>query len=245
MNDVDQAMRDYFGEKPKIAKSNVVIEKDLSQAPGTYTHQQEQDGVNPEKVGEIVGSSRDDFLAAGRMSTIEEMAALMLKIMNASWGSKWGTFAHATSVNIELEEILLPLIVYDTLTRTPLEGTNPKGTLFNTIKEIVDGKPTGDMIQLHKFFYECVVEFTFFGNNSAEAADLMNRFEALIRTTTYMLKQKGLGELVFMKEQPADESSKYTADIPMRSLLYYVKLERTDIVKTSMLRKIELELEME
>lgn len=240
MSNIDDAMANYFG------KNSVVIEKEPLKRPQTdYTHQHEQDGTHPERTGQIVGSRRDGFIAQGSISTIEKMMEYVDKILKSAWGSSWGTFASANSVNIELEEITLPLIVYDTNTRVPMEGTNPKGTMFNTIEEIVDGKPTGDMIQINKIFYDTVVEFAIYGNTSKEAAELMDKFEDLIRTFTYLLKQKGLSELVFMKEQPSDESSKYTPDIPMKSLMYYVRLEKTVQVKTSMLRRIELELEME
>jgi hypothetical protein len=117
-----------------------------------------------------------------------------------------------------------------------------KPVQFDTVKEVINGVPTGDHFILYRQWFDYVIEFNICGSNSLESRKLMKRFETIVATYTGHLKQTGASEILFLKEVHPTQSSSFREDIPMKCLLYLIRIERITVVKASTIRKVELAL---
>jgi hypothetical protein len=68
----------------------------------------------------------------------------------------------------------------------------------------------------------------------------MNRFEKLMGAFAGYLKQQGVSEIFFLKEIPAKLSVKYVEGTYMKCLMFYVRLERIQTIRYSVLQKLDV-----
>ena len=113
-----------------------------------------------------------------------------------------------------------------------------KPVLINTVKEIANGKETGDSILVYRQWFDCVIEFNFYGRNSKEARTLQSKFESLVSIYTGYLKRQGVSEIIFLKEVSAKNSLNFTEQTPMRCLMYWVRFERITPIRQSIINRI-------
>lgn len=176
--------------------------------------------------------------------TVDDLGDTIRKILNIAWGDDWGEITPEFSTSDDISQGTLPKIVYDINYREAPEKMSRKPTLFKNVLEVVDGKETGDSFNVYRQFFDTVVEFNFFGKTMLEARKVMNDFEEIINTYTGLLKKNGLSELVFLKEVPSENSVKYLPNIPMKSLMYYVRFEKIYTVRTSLLNKLDYAIDV-
>lgn len=176
--------------------------------------------------------------------TVDDLGDTIRKILNIAWGDDWGEITPEFSASDDISQGTLPKIVYDINYREAPEKMSRKPTLFKNVLEVVDGKETGDSFNVYRQFFDTVVEFNFFGKTMLEARKVMNDFEEIINTYTGLLKKNGLSELVFLKEVPSENSVKYLPNIPMKSLMYYVRFEKIYTVRTSLLNKLDYAIDV-
>lgn len=177
-----------------------------------------------------------------KINDIDDLASLIKKILNVAWGDDWGEITPEFSTSDNISEATLPKIVYDINYRETTEGMSKKPTLYKNVLEVVDGKPTGDSFNIYRQFFDTVIEFNFFGNTMLEARKLMHDFEEIISTYTGLIKKQGLSELVFLNELPGENSVKYISGVPMKSSVYYARFEKIHTVRTSLLNKLDYEI---
>lgn len=175
----------------------------------------------------------------GNISTIDELADCIKIILDAAWGENWGTFKPCIEKGDTVDGIKGPIITYDINRREVSENTNIKPQLMDTYKEIVDGKPTGDAIKVYRQWFDCIVEFDIWGRNSLETRKISENFEKIINAYIGNIKKLGISEMFFLNEVPATVSVNYKKDITMRPIMYFVKFERIQTVRTSTIKKIE------
>ena len=142
-----------------------------------------------------------------------------------------------------LNTLKLPLITYDVNSREVSDKMPIKPVLSDTVQEIVDGKPTGDVIMVYRQFFDCIVEFNTWGRNSLEARKIMNDLEALLNSYGGYLKRLGISEMFFLKEIPSNKSVNYIPGIPMRSMMYFVRLEKIHQVRESVIKNIDIQVQ--
>jgi hypothetical protein len=175
------------------------------------------------------------------ISDLDKFGELLRKLLNAAWGSDWGAITPEFPEGDDAENITLPMITYDIVSRETSENLGKlKPTLIDTIDEIVDGKPTGDVFQIYGQWFDCIVEFDIWGKNTLEARNLLNRFELAMAFYTGLLKEQGVSEILFLKEIPAKQSIHYIDNHYMKVVLYLIRLERRQIVRQSTLKNIEI-----
>ena len=171
------------------------------------------------------------------ISNVDELAILIKTILELSWGKDWGEL---TPSYIEDEEHpIFPKIVYDINTRELSEFNSKKPIFFENVKEVVDGKETGDGFNIYRQWYDTVVEFNFYSTSIKEARTLMLEFEKVMNTYVGLLKKQGLSEIFYLEEIPSEKSLKYKPGVPMKSNAYYVRFESIYKVRTSLLKEIE------
>lgn len=181
--------------------------------------------------------------ADGNIGDIDQFGEVLRTITNAAWGIDWGELKPDISKSSTIDSIKLPLITYDINSREVSEKTPIKPILTESIQEIVDGKPTGDTILVYRQWFDCIVEFNTWGRNSLEARKIMNDLESLLNAYGGYLKRLGISEMFFLKEIPSNKSVNYIPGIPMRSMMYYVRLERIQKVRGSVIKNVDIQVE--
>jgi len=91
---------------------------------------------------------------------------------------------------------------------------------------------------IYRQWFDCVVEFDFYGRTDTETRKLQARFESLLSIYTGYLKRKGVSEIMFLKEVSARNSLNFTEQVNMKCLMYFVRLERITPIRQSLINKI-------
>jgi hypothetical protein len=237
---LDRVYNEYFGEKESPPEKAVQQTEDLKGY--TYREYSKRNGL-VEGTGDIPGSNKQRWLAEDNIDDVDELAEHIRLILNAAWGDNWGEFGPELKEGENPEDIQLPQITYDVVTRIIPDKKPLKPILMDTVQEIVNGKPTGDYFNLYRQWFDSVIEFNICGANSLETRRLMKKFETILATYTGHLKKVGASEILFLKEVHPTQSSNFREGIPMKCLLYLVRIERITVVKTSTIRKMELALQ--
>lgn len=234
----------YFGitDEDKPNRSSTI--KNGNSISRDYTNNQflTKDSVKTYTTDNIPYNDTQRYVSENNIDDIDQLGELIRKVLNAAWGGDWGDISPELKVDETYKDILLPQITFDINSREVADGTSVKPKLTDTISEIVNGKKTGDGFNIYRQWFDCIVEFNFWGRNTLEARQLMNRFEGLMGAYSGYLKKQGISEIFFLKEIAPKQSMKYIEGIPMRSLMYYVRLERIQSVRVSMLQKIDIEV---
>lgn len=237
------AYNNYFGITPKITDRSVAeLIKPVEDKEYTYNQFIPKQKASTYTTEDIPQSNRDRYVAENNIDDIDQLGDLLRRILNAAWGSDWGTISPELTKGESSDDVTLPQISFDINSREVSQNTPIKPKLTDTIDEVVNGKKTGDTFNIYRQWFDCVVEFNFWGRNTLEARQIMNKFEGLIGVYAGYLKRQGISEIFFLKEIPPTLSTKYVSGIPMRSLMYYIKLERIHCVRLSLLKKIDVEM---
>jgi hypothetical protein len=218
----------YFSSEP--VKKPDFEEKHLYEEPKPTIHYKE--------IIDETKKAIPDY-ADGNISSIEELADIIKKLCNAAWGTDWGEFSPDIKYGENSDDIILPQITIEINTREVTEDTPIKPVLMNVIKEQdAQGNETGDAILVYRQLFDCNVEFNIYGRNAKEARDYMDKLESLLIVYAGYLKRKGLSEILFLKETSPKCSLNYAENKNMRSIYYYIRLEKITTVRQSRINAI-------
>lgn len=188
----------------------------------------------------------DDFVtevqAENYMQNIDTFANLISELLNKFWGENWGTFGSELSRDENSEsEINLPQITYDYSVRRNSKEFSAGYKEWAKIKEIRDGKSTGDSFTLFKKREEYILEFQVYDVTHLKARSLMRDFEIFLQESQAKFKEQGLSLCKFAQEISYKDSIRYDPDIkiPIRCLQYLIHLETNDYIRTSTLRGVK------
>lgn len=184
---------------------------------------------------DVISDKFDDNIK--NINDVDELAQIIKKILELSWGKDWGEIV-PEYIEDDTNPIF-PKIVYDVNTRELSDHSAKKPIKFGHIKEVVDGKETGDGFEIYRQWYDTVVEFNFYHHNILDARKLMHEFENVMNTYIGLIKKQGLSEMLYLEEIPSEKSIKYKPGTPMKSNAYYVRFESIHKVRTSLLKEIE------
>lgn len=234
MDNMEKAFANYFGTTIKQDVTKIIANKNDT----SYTYKENQ--INPREnvknnsftLGELT------LMADNNIDGIEQLCNILKKLLNAAWGSNWGEISPDLKRGEDSSKIVTPQITVDTNNRDIAEKMPLKPVLINTVKEKVNGQYTGDSLLIYRQWFDCVIEFDFYGRTSKEARDLQYRFESLLAIYTGYLKRQGLSEILFLKEVSARNSLNFTEQVPMKCLMYWVRFERITPIRQSIINKI-------
>ena len=174
---------------------------------------------------------------------LEHLCQALQRLTNAAWGPSWGLMTLEMPTGTNPDELTLPCITIDMNSREVQEKKSPKATMIGDYEEQINGVTTGDRLHVFRQWYDCVIEFNFFGRNQLECRRLMYRFEQLMIHSAGLLKREGISEVYFLKEIPPRQSFNYVSDLSMKSLMYYYRFETDYVVRTSTIKQIMLDFE--
>lgn len=228
---------EFLKYKYKTKESVNDIEKKCIENIGSININESVNDLKDELIQDDIYNDDDYDDNIKNISDIDELAKIIKMILELSWGKDWGEI-----IPEYIEDDTnptFPKIVYDINTRELSEHSAKKPILYNHIKEVVDGKETGDGFNIYRQWYDTVVEFNFYHHTIKEARKLMHEFENVISTYIGTIKKQGLSEMLYLEEIPSEKSMKYKPGIPMKSNAYYVRFENIHKVRTSLLKEIE------
>ena len=238
MDNMEKAFANYFGTTVKNDVSKIIAEKNDT----TYTYNENQ--INPREniennyfsVGEL------SLMADDNIDGIEQLCDILKKLLNAAWGSNWGEISPDLKKGEDSSKIVTPQITVDINNRDIAEKMPLKPVLINTVKEKVNGQYTGDSLLIYRQWFDCVVEFDFYGRTAKETRQLQYKFESLLAIYTGYLKRQGVSEILFLKEVSSRNSLNFTEQVPMKCLMYWVRFERITPIRQSLINKINADI---
>lgn len=238
MDNMEKAFANYFGTTVKNDVSKIIAEKNDT----TYTYNENQ--INPREniennyysLGEI------SLMADDNIDGIEQLCDILKKLLNAAWGSNWGEISPDLKKGEDSSKIVTPQITVDINNRDIAEKMPLKPVLINTVKEKVNGQYTGDSLLIYRQWFDCVVEFDFYGRTAKETRQLQYKFESLLAIYTGYLKRQGVSEILFLKEVSSRNSLNFTEQVPMKCLMYWVRFERITPIRQSLINRINADI---
>lgn len=213
----------------------------LAESQG-YTYQDKVTNPNTKvyTTEDVPEFSEDRFTAEGNIDNIDQLGEVLRILLNAAWGPDWGELSPEFVRSEDAESIKLPQITFDINNREIADKNPLKPQLTDTIIEVVDGVKTGDAFNVYRQWFDCIVEFNFWGKTTLEARKLMDRFESLMGVYSGLLEKLGVSKIFFLKELSPKQSIRFTDGLPMRCLVYYVRLEKINTVRLSILKGVEI-----
>ena len=183
-------------------------------------------------------------VADDNIDDVEQLADILKRLCNAAWGPDWGELSPDLKTGEDSSNIILPQITVDINTREIAEnmgGIKPK--LIDIIKETdPSGNETGDAFLIYRQWYDCNIEFNFYGRNNKDARKLQKRFESLLTVYTGYLKRQGISEMFFEREVSPKSSLNYDESTPMRCIYYYIRFESIIPIRQSLINSINVEI---
>ena len=232
----EEAFKNYFSDEPLKENSDLtgLIAKPEDK---TYTYKSDENiRTNVDKHAFTTDVSH--LTADDNVDSLEQLCNIIKPLLNAAWGTSWGEFSPDLKRGENSDRIIVPQITVDINERDCADKMPLKPVLTNTVKEIVNGVETGDSLLIYRQWFDCNIEFDFYGRTSKEVRDLQNKFEILIQVYAGYLKRHGVSEIIFLREMSARNSLNFTEQTPMRCLVFYVRFERITPVRRSLINKI-------
>ena len=243
MGAFEDSFKNYFGQTSEPDNTSVIANPNDT----TYTYKEVPNARSSAQTMTISSKGYETALmrqaADGNIDTIDQLALLLKKILNAAWGSNWGEISPDLKYGEDSKNLILPQITVDINNREVAEKMPIKPVLMDIIKETVDGKETDDSKLIKTQWFDCVVEFDIQENNSKEARERQQKLESLNSIYAGYLKRQGVSEILFLKEVPA-RLLNFSTQTPMKCLMYFVRFETITPVRQSLIDKINTEIGM-
>lgn len=242
-DNLEQAMMSYFHGKTAPEEKSTVL-----QVENTENIYESEKASRTHALG--ISSSKEynvqtfRHVADDNIDDVEQLADILKKLCNAAWGADWGELSPDLKRGENSSEIILPQITVDINTRDVAEnmsGLKPK--LIDVVEEIdPNGNKTGDAFLIYRQWFDCNIEFNFYGRTNKEARQLQKKFENLLTVYTGYLKRQGISEMFFEREVSPKSSLNYDESTPMRCIYYYIRFESIMPIRQSLINSINVEI---
>ena len=183
-------------------------------------------------------------MADNNIDDVEKLADILKKLCNAAWGADWGELSPDLKKGEDSTTIILPQITVDINTKDiadDIGGLKPK-LIDVVIEKDEDGNETNDSFLMYRQWFDCNVEFNFYGKTNKEARELQKKFENLLMVYTGYIKRQGISEMFFLREVSPKTSLNYDKLTPMRCIYYYIRLESITPIRQSLINTINAEI---
>ena len=235
-------MMDYFRGQPAEEKSTVL------QAENTENVYESEKAARIHTLETVSHREYDvqtyRHVADDNIDDVEQLADILKKLCNAAWGANWGELSPDLKKGENSDNITLPQITLDINTRDVAEnlgGIKPK--LVDIVNEVdANGAETGDAFLVYRQWFDCNIEFNFYGRTNKEARQLQKKFENLLTVYTGYLKRQGISEMFFEREVSPKSSLNYDESTPMRCIYYYIRFESIMPIRQSLINSINAEI---
>lgn len=131
-----------------------------------------------------------------------------------------------------------PVITYQVIKRKPKKELKPRIREMVIEKDVDDSTERTGEIWGQKF--ECLVQFNVFASVYSEAEQVMENFEETIIKHAGFFKRNGVAEIIFNEHITDSHFDTLRESLSIRSLLYYVEIEKLTVMFKEKINEIEL-----
>lgn len=178
-------------------------------------------------------------LQANGTCDFEGFTDIIFRLLNAAWGTGWGTFVEAFPNNTDPQNIQTPVISYKLTQMLPgkigKDGTREikprhRDTIFPS-----DDPTTA--IDIFGRIFDSIVEFEIWEENNTKASKLATKFIDFMDMYTGYIKQQGVKEIIFQKFSN-DTTTGWNENIVSRKVEYFVRFEHLNQINSDTLQKV-------
>ena len=137
-----------------------------------------------------------------------------------------------------MKNIDKPVITYKVIERIPKKEIKPR--LRETIKEKDEQSGLDKLGEIWGQKFECIIQFDIIASEYKEANEVMNDFEDLIFTYAGFFKRNGISEIYFKKHLTDSHLDNLRENLSIRSLQYYVEIEKVTVIFREKIKEIEI-----
>lgn len=169
--------------------------------------------------------------------SIDDFAKAVHRLLNAAWGPDWGVFTEEDTALNDPNNVPLPQIIWHLEERVSQDKMNPRGK-SRSWGAHVDKEYPGHTIEVRKWWFDCKVSFQCVAHTHKEARHLARRLEYFLVNYTGYFKEHGISEISFLRELGPRRFDHRQTNLPFRVLLFDVRIEQNDIVRTKAMEEI-------
>lgn len=141
------------------------------------------------------------------------------------------------------KDVTIPCIVYSLVERKLNKKTPLGSTKINTIKEVIDGKETGDHYKVESSFYDCIVEFYILGRTKRQAIEIQEKLEESLEIYSSYIKKAGVVNIRFIKEFFKEDKKFKGKKYPNCAISFYIELQKIKLTRLSSLKSVGISIE--
>lgn len=158
----------------------------------------------------------------------EQMIKTIKYLLDAAWGSNWGTFTSDGPNVTDARNVEYPIIVYSMTSLEPgLISADTREIKPRLRQSVFNDKTNGNMPPITNVYgqvFDAEIVFEIWEETNAKVDKLTKEFRQTINAFTGYLKEKGLKEIMFQKMEPVLASTMRDAH-KVRRLTYLAKFE--------------------
>lgn len=173
---------------------------------------------------------------ASSTADLEKLTDLIHKLLNIAWGENWGVFSEESPTDNAAEQHRLPHITYSLVSRKKAANM---GVKHQTFAAFPDPDHEGETITPQRTWFDCKLEFCIYANTNKESRIWAQRFEEFMETYKGYFKQEGVSEILFEEELIPMMNTSYRQDLPRRTIMYFVRIERITEIRSFELSQVD------
>lgn len=186
-----------------------------------------------------VRASVTPLSTAAKNATVEDFISMVTKLSNKALKSLNVEFYPDEGATIADPEKKLEktAILYRVIERKPKNELKMRHS--ENIEEVVDGKNNKKRLgQIWSQRQDCIIQFDIVASDYATANKVMNSFEDMIFQYSGYFKENGIAEIYFKKYFTDTSIDRYRQYLSVRSIQYFVEIEKQTTVFNSTLEEI-------
>lgn len=184
-------------------------------------------------------------LQSGGTMDYEEMVKTIKYLLDASWGSEWGSLTPEGPNVTDPTNVEYPIILhYLTEMRPGVIGKNGTREIkpryrYTGFNEDANGT-LPPAVTIYGQVFDAEVVFEVWEETNAQVDQMAKQFRHTISAFTGFLKEKGLKEIQFLKMEQNPSSDKVRDAHKIRKLYYFVRFEELTEIPTDIYRVFDV-----
>lgn len=178
-------------------------------------------------------------LKANKSATIYDFIKMVDKICTLTMkGAKFVPDEKTLQELDIMKNIDKPVITYKVIERVPKDEI--KSRVRETVVDIDDTTGLQRIGEVWGQRFKCIIQFDIVASVYKDANEVMNDFEDLMISYAGFFKKNGVGEVFFKKHLTDSHLDNLRENLSIRSLQYYVEIEKVTVIFKEKIKEIEI-----
>lgn len=189
---------------------------------------QHEDASNARVVQSIQVKENEGPLKANKSANMDDFIEMVAKVISSLRKEYNVVFEMDEGKRLTLdpnEKVDNPFITYKVIERVPLNELKPR-VREDSIQENTFSQNDARQGRVYGQKFKARIQFNVIASEYKLANRVMNNFEDLIFNYMHYFKKNGVAELLFEKHHTDSDYDIYRQNLSVRSLVYYVELEK-------------------